>query len=468
MSGEENAAPAPAPVVEAEARPQTEGGEKVKKEKKEKPQQQQQQGQGQGQGQEGEKPAKSKAELRRERAAKQEAERAAKAWLKEKQELEKASGKAPTETKKKPEKKEKPGKDKDASKAGGEEKKAALKKKAKKKDDVSTIHPAVLRLGELYANMDIVGGNARAIALLQSLKELLGDYVLSKDGVRFQEDFTARLTKHIAYLNDKRVASFSMTNMVSTLESSVAALPDRVTVEEAKQTLTSVITDHINEILQADRNIAEMCVGEAKTRRHQIKDGDVILTYAKSSAVEWVLRLAHSRGVKFEVVCVDSRPLHEGRKLSTCLSALGIPTTYCLLNSLSSVLSKCNKVFVGASTMLTNGSLVSRAGTAMVCMMAKHFTLPVLCFCETYKFADKVWLGSLTHNEEAPPGDLLKLMNGKESPLSSTEKGSLKVVSYLYDLTPAEHLDMVVTELGPMHPTSVPVIVRERMEKHME
>ena len=308
----------------------------------------------------------------------------------------------------------------------------------------------------------------------------------TQDGVRFQEDFTSRLTKHIAYLNDKRVASFSMTNMVSNLESSVAALPDRVTVEvrnttpslpptqhlstpqEAKQTLTSVITDHINEILQADRNIAEMCVGEAKTRRHQIKDGDVILTYAKSSAVEWVFRLAHSRGVKFEVVCVDSRPLYEGRKLSTCLSALGIPTTYCLLNSLSSVLSKCNKVFVGASTMLTNGSLVSRAGTAMVCMMAKHFTLPVLCFCETYKFADKVWLGSLTHNEEAPPGDLLKLMNGKESPLSSTEKGSLKVVSYLYDLTPAEHIDMVVTELGPMHPTSVPVIVRERMEKHME
>ena len=237
--------------------------------------------------------------------------------------------------------------------------------------------------------------------------------------------------------------------------------------QDAKATLSEDIDEYIHSTLLASKTIAELSVGSEKTRKHQIKDGDVILTYAKSTAIEWVFRLAHEKKVQFEVICVDSRPLHEGRQMALTLSSLGIPTTYCLINSLSTLLKQCNKVFIGASAMLTNGSLVSRAGTAMVAMMAKHFSLPVLCYSETYKFADKVWLGSLTNNEEAESGDLLTLINGDKSPLADAGDG-VKISSFMYDLTPAENIDMVVTELGPMHPNSVPVIVRERQEKHLD
>ena len=44
----------------------------------------------------------------------------------------------------------------------------------------------------------------------------------------------------------------------------------------------------------------------------KIKDGDVILTYARSSLVEGVLRLAKDQGKRFSVVVVDSGPMHEG------------------------------------------------------------------------------------------------------------------------------------------------------------
>lgn len=47
----------------------------------------------------------------------------------------------------------------------------------------------------------------------------------------------------------------------------------------------------------------------------KIKDGDVILTYARSSVVAGVLLEAKRQGKQFSVVVVDSRPLYEGERV---------------------------------------------------------------------------------------------------------------------------------------------------------
>ena len=49
-----------------------------------------------------------------------------------------------------------------------------------------------------------------------------------------------------------------------------------------------------------------------KNATEKINDGDVLLTYAKSSVVEKVIRYAREKGKEFSVVVVDSRPMLEG------------------------------------------------------------------------------------------------------------------------------------------------------------
>lgn len=56
-------------------------------------------------------------------------------------------------------------------------------------------------------------------------------------------------------------------------------------------------------------------------------------------------------------------------------------------------------VFLGTHALHSNGALYSRAGTALVAMMAKQHNVPVLACCETYKFSDSVNLDSFTKNE---------------------------------------------------------------------
>lgn len=94
-------------------------------------------------------------------------------------------------------------------------------------------------------------------------------------------------------------------------------------MSEAKDALFRKIDTYIHErIIIADQVIQE-------TAGNKIKDGDVILTYARydsgcfgrpdtylrshrSSVVEKVLLEAHASGRKFSVIVVDSRPMLEG------------------------------------------------------------------------------------------------------------------------------------------------------------
>lgn len=48
----------------------------------------------------------------------------------------------------------------------------------------------------------------------------------------------------------------------------------------------------------------------------KIKDGDVLLTFARSSVVEQTIVEAWERGRRFQVIVVDARPLCEGEMMS--------------------------------------------------------------------------------------------------------------------------------------------------------
>lgn len=64
------------------------------------------------------------------------------------------------------------------------------------------------------------------------------------------------------------------------------------------------------------------------------------------------------------------------------------------------------KVFLGASAVMSNGTVLSRVGSAAVAMLAEAQARPVLVACETYKFHERVQLDSITSNELRDPQEL--------------------------------------------------------------
>ncbi|GLU10819.1 hypothetical protein SLE2022_276000 [Rubroshorea leprosula] len=324
------------------------------------------------------------------------------------------------------------------------------------------MHPAVYKVGLQYLSGDICGGNARCIAMLQAFQETIRSYSTppEKSLVR---DLTAKISSYVSFLNECRPLSISMGNAIRFLKSTIAKLPLSMSESEAKATLQADIDRFINEkIILADNVIVKHAVTK-------IRDGDVLLTYGASSAVEMVLLHAHELGKQFRVVVVDSRPKLEGQLLLRRLVGRGLCCTYTHINAVSYIMHEVTRVFLGASSILSNGTVYSRVGTACVAMAAHAFGVPVLVCCEAYKFHERVQLDSICFNELGDP-DAISKVHGREEINyldGSTNSENLQLLNLTYDATPSDYVSIVITDYGMVPPTSVPVIVREYRKEHL-
>jgi translation initiation factor eIF-2B subunit delta len=341
------------------------------------------------------------------------------------------------------------------------------------------IHPSVLALALQLRDYIICGSNARTVAMLLTFKKVIQAYI-TPPGVALSRHLTTHLSHQISYLNLARPLSVTQGNSIRWLKKLISAIDPDLAETEAKSLLCDAIDGFVREkITLADEVIAK----EATAR---IDDGDVVITYGKSSTVERTLLYAHREGKKFRVIVVDSRPLFEGKNLARSLIRAGVEVQYCLLSALGDVIEDATKCILGAAAMLGNGRLSSRAGTAMVAMMAKSTKITVLVLCETIKFTGKVALDSIIMNElgeadalvesdesttltSAPPvNDKDRGKGGKknEEPEEEQKKGlegwrdqpNLYLLNLMYDVTPAEYLDMVICELGSLPAGAVSVV----------
>lgn len=323
-------------------------------------------------------------------------------------------------------------------------------------------------------------------------------------GTSLSRHLTTHLSHQITYLSTCRPLSISQGNAIRALKLAIASVDPSVPETAAKETLCDFIDSFICEkITVADQVIA----GSAAQK---IQDGDVIVTFAGSSIVKQTLLAAHKQGKRFRVSIIDSRPLFEGKNLARALSNAGLDVQYSLINGVSHAIQDATKVFLGAHAMTSNGRLYSRVGTALVAMSAKEraggVEVPVIVCCETVKFTDRVALDSIVVNEIADADELVsaqplqqvtelpdpaaasepesKKGGGKtgttstntsanadanyalktknvDSPLKDwKDTPNLQLLNIMYDVTPAEYVDMVVTEMGSLPPSAVPIVHR--------
>ncbi|KAL7505103.1 hypothetical protein ACHAXN_002616 [Cyclotella atomus] len=335
------------------------------------------------------------------------------------------------------------------------------------------IHPAITTLGHLYSTHALLGGNTRCRAMLQTFALLLRSYEPPQTSRDYRHDLDHSLLKPAFqyWTAQCRPHSVSMGNAFSFLKLAVANLDRDLEWSEARQILLESMEAYVNERIEY--------AGKAVSRHaaSKIQEGDVILVFGRSEVVNRLLLDAHRDGKKFRVIVVDSRPLLEGRDTLQILSRAGISCTYVLLNALSYlIMREVTKVFLGASALMSNGSVLSRVGTACVALLAQSNHIPVLVCCETYKICNRVQLESITGNELGNANDVACTDCERVGPSNrwSGEKEkkeevlddwknqpNLKLLNLLYDLTPSDFVTGVVTEVGILPPTSVAVLLRE-------
>lgn len=318
---------------------------------------------------------------------------------------------------------------------------------------IDGVHPAIRRLGLQYAEGVICGSNARCVALLEALKMMISDYTTppKEDLCR---DLAAKMKPNISFLNHCRPKSVSMGNAIKHIKWHISQTPGTMKDSEAKEQLKEAIDDFSRERI----TLAATAISHEASSK--IADGDVILIYSCSSLIRRVLCDAHKQGKKFRVIVADSRPKLEGKEALRRLVKEGIKCSYVLINAVSYVMMEATKVLLGAHGLLANGFVMSRVGTSLISLIAKSSNVPVLVCCETYKFSERVQTDSFVFNELGDPDDLVDI--GKKNPYlwDWRDFSSLTLLNLVYDFTPPEFITMVITELGMIPCTSVPVVLR--------
>lgn len=354
---------------------------------------------------------------------------------------------------------------------------------------LGVIHPQVLRLAENYSNFTIIGSMSRCKAMLEAFKVAIEEYQ-TPENITFGRSLTTYLNHQIDFLKNSRPLSVTMGNAIRWLKQEISLVSIDTKELEAKQHIIDKIDLFINEKMEYAG------VGIVKHAVNHITENSTLLTFGHSQVLERLFEALADKNIT--VIIVDSRPLFEGKKLLTALIDKGIHCKYYLISALSNVLAetKIDCVFLGAHAMLSNGRLSSRVGTAMIAMMARKKNIPVLVCCEYIKFSEKIQLDSVTQNELGDCDVLMTISNeppkkknfalekllaekkvekkkgeAKEARVSDTNESPLKkelgkseylkVLNIMYDLTPPQYINKVITELGVLPPSSVPVILRE-------
>ncbi|MDR3283201.1 MAG: ribose 1,5-bisphosphate isomerase [Candidatus Methanoplasma sp.] len=220
---------------------------------------------------------------------------------------------------------------------------------------------------------------------------------------------------------------------------SVRGLDGASTLKEAVDSVVRDSAEFVESSSHAVERIAE--VG-AQT----VRDGDVILTHCNSNAAVGVIKRANAEKKNIKVYATETRPWRQGLITSRELAEAGVDVTLIVDGAVRSVMGKVDRVFVGADTVASDGSLYNKVGTSQIALAANELGKEFSVCTETYKFSPLTLRGEPVIIEE----------RGREEVASESDvPPSVKVFNPVFDRTPAKYISSYITENGIIHPGAV-------------
>ncbi|WP_319506230.1 ribose 1,5-bisphosphate isomerase [uncultured Methanolobus sp.] len=290
---------------------------------------------------------------------------------------------------------------------------------------------------EKIRTMDIRGAGRIAVAASAALR----DYAVSLKSLPLSE-FNTRIEEAAKTLVDTRPTAVSLPNAVAL----------------TKRHNATNVYDAIDEISKnAEKFITN--AGEALEKigmigAQRIHDGDVIMTHCNSHAALSIIKTAFDQGKDISVIATESRPRRQGLITIRELNDHGIPTTLIVDSAVRLTMKEVDLVVVGADSISVNGALINKIGTSQLAMAAQEARRNVIVAAETYKFSPRTLLGEMVEIEDRSSDEVIDAEILRELP-------NVKVKNPAFDVTPAEYIDLIITEVGAFPPAMAFTVIKD-------
>ncbi|CAL6348066.1 unnamed protein product [Bathycoccus prasinos] len=277
-------------------------------------------------------------------------------------------------------------------------------------------YPCVERLAEAYQTRKCVGSTNRVRQLLLCLKEVVQSY--SHKSGSYSQALLVLINHVISRIQEARPISTSMGNAVKSLKTHLAVLSQGEKLKEARDDAEMMTVEaqkkktleHLEGTLKEYVERAVETIVKTLSTYYAEKQVQHVVTFGHSESVVKSLIRAKENG--YENMCVtivDAAPSFEGRKTLNHLLDADISCEYTLMHGMDVVFRRFSNsrdgadqsmfCCIGASAVLANGKIMSRAGSGSFCNAAKSRGVKVLVAAETIKFHERVGIDSVLHND---------------------------------------------------------------------
>jgi ribose 1,5-bisphosphate isomerase len=290
----------------------------------------------------------------------------------------------------------------------------------------------VRHIGQDIASMRIRGAGRIAVAAAEALA-----IAAQTSNAATYEELKEDVRQAAAYLVAARPTAVSLPNAVRfvLVNGTKGGAGTVETYREAVQDASRVFVTSATEALSR--------IGAFGARR--IKDGDKVMTVCNSNAAIEVMRQAYRDGREFEVFAMETRPWFQGRLTARALAAEGIPVNLIVDSAARFFMKDMDHLITGADAITANGAVVNKIGTATASLAAHEARVRVMVAAETYKFHPDTMAGELVEIEERDEEEVLP------APDAQALSG-VRVRNPVFDITPPEYVDIIVTERGIIPP----------------
>ncbi len=259
-------------------------------------------------------------------------------------------------------------------------------------------------------------------------------------------DFRARVRSTIAMLAATRPTAVNLTwaldRMYRRMERAVDAMPKEV---------SWALFDEANAILIEDRG---MCRRIGEWGLEVLPKGDVaVLTHCNAGALATggvgtalaPIYMAHSRGHRIRVYVGETRPLLQGSRITAWeLERAGVPVTV-VADVVAAKLMRERRVdlvITGADRIAANGDVANKIGTYGLAVLARHHEIPFYVAAPTSTIDPATATGEAIPIEERDPDEVRRGFGRLTAP------ETVPVYAPAFDVTPADLIDGIVTDMG--------------------
>ncbi len=297
-------------------------------------------------------------------------------------------------------------------------------------------------IAQKIKKMEVRGAGDIARAAATGLK-----LTAEKSRAKTSKELLNELKKSSRRLTDTRPTAVSLSNAIRFVMKNAEELSESRSLPDLKENTISRAEEFIENSKKATKRIGEMGA-------RRISDGDKIITHCNSSNALEIIKNAHKQGKDIEVYATEARPRYQGHITIKELSKEGVPVNLIVDSAARHFMKDMDKVIVGADSIAANGAVVNKIGTSQIALAAHEARVVVFVSAESFKFHPSTLVGELIEIEERDPREV-----------ADPEKfPGVKIRNPAFDVTPADYIDLIITDKGIIPPEAAYEILQDQFE----